>query len=1227
MANTNFFKFEGLSENFAKLYAELGAGNSCSVFGVQNTMRSAIVSNLKTKVLYLTADLTLAGLAVEQFEMMGRSAVMLPAVQDSFLYKKAQSNELYIKRTKALYDILNKNFDVVVMPVQALMSYLPNVNEFLSHTIKLKAGQNIDVHALEMLLVEAGYKKEELIFEEGQFSRRGEVLDIFPIGEKYPYRIDFFDTQIETIKVFDIVTQKGTKEVKGLKICPFSDLFLTEKELEMLKAQVEKLRKPLVGAASDANDSEISAANDSDISAASAANDSDISENRNENAIFNSMLDEIITRLDLKDRSYSLDPLASYLSDFRCSVFDYLEKAGEYTVVFDECKQIYDHLQSYDKENCERIKSLRDAGVLISGKLPCNFSIKEVLAMLENKTSLAFLKITNANKFFKSKAVFNFKTTPSQRYTHNLKEFAFDVKNYLMQNYRVFVFARDASQATSVKNVLLSHDITLPVNQAKCILDNTSILESGLYSGFVLPEEKVAVFGTYDIFPKKREDSKLKINKNHVFSVPKVGDYVVHHIHGIGLCEGVTKLSGSFGTKDYVVIKYHGGDTLYVPTSQMDLLDRFSGAENPKKLNKIGGQDFATIKNKVRESVKKLAFNLIELYAKRDKIKGFAFAEDNDLQREFENAFPFTETEDQLASIAEIKKDMEADKVMDRLVCGDVGFGKTEVALRAMFKAIMDGKQVAFIAPTTILSEQHYNTARARMQDFGIEIEVLNRFKSKQQTDKILAGLELGKIDLVCGTHRILSKDVHFKNLGLIVLDEEQKFGVEDKEKLKVEYPNVDVLTLSATPIPRTLNMSLSGIRDISIISTPPSERLPIQTYVLEFSEQLVRDAINREMSRDGQVFILFNSVEKIYTFAEKIRRIVPDCKILVAHGQMNAKQMEQVIYDFYHKKGDILICTTIIENGIDIENANTLIVYDADKLGLSQLYQIRGRVGRGSRLAYAYFTYEYNKVLTEEAYKRLDAMSEFCEFGSGFKLAMRDLEIRGGGNILGAEQSGHLQKVGYDMYSRLLAEAVKELKGEKVEEKQDVLIKVAIDAYVPDTYISTSEERMVTYKQIAATDSVEAAEKLKRELYSAYGAVPDVVNSLIEISLARQTAKKIDAVAVVSSGAEVDIVFDNKSQIASSDFLGEAIYKFRMNCSLDMTNQPTIRFYKERLCRENFELAKKFLLTAASIKEKKEQVSFVTLSWRKLRSQTFHLLSTAVLILDRKSNVSFVHV
>ncbi len=1160
MAKKTIFNFESLGKDFAKMINEIRAGNSCSIFGIQNSMRPAICNGLNKKILFLTADGVTAVARKEEFELLGMKTLYFPAVQDGFLFKKAQSNEFNLARTLTLFSVLKKDFDVVVAPITSLFSFLPSLKEFKEHILNLKTNQEITIEKLERLLTEAGYKKEELISAEGQFSKRGEIVDVYPVGEAYPFRIDFFDTVIESIKIFDIASQKGTKLVDEISICPCTNLFLDNDEIDDLKHRVSRLKKPAVTDGS-------------------------------EELIFNNFIDDILTRLELGDRSYSLDVLAPYLKDFRMSIFDYL-LGLDVVCVIDECKQVFDSMQGYEKEISERIKSLRQSGMLISGDNEPMFSSKEIVSNFEKQTSLAFLKITNANKFFNSKAVFNFKTIPCSKWTHNLKEFALDVKKYLVTGHRIYIFAGDDAGIESVKNLLSQHDISFDKKDCLNIFLNDSSLVSGkIASGFVLQDEKIVVIGTYDIFAKKRADSKLKANKSSVFNMPKIGDYVVHQVHGIGVCEGVTRLSGNLGTKDYLVIRYRDEDKLYVPTTQMDMIEKFAGSDTPKKLSKIGGQEFSAVKAKVKESVKKLAFNLLDLYAKREKIKGYAFSEDNDLQREFENSFTFTETEDQLLSIDEIKKDMQKPKVMDRLVCGDVGFGKTEVALRAIFKAIMDGKQVAFIAPTTILSEQHYNTARARMFNFGVNIEVLNRFKNKAQTDKILAGIATGDVDLVCGTHRILSDDVVFKNLGLIVLDEEQKFGVEDKEKLKNKYPFVDVLTLSATPIPRTLNMSLTGIRDISIISTPPSERLPIQTYVVEFSETLVRDAINRELARDGQVFILFNNVERIYSFSEKIRKLVPDAKILVAHGQMGAKEMEKVIYDFYHRQGDILICTTIIENGIDIENANTLIVYDADKLGLSQLYQIRGRVGRGSRLAYAYFTYEKDKTLSNEAYKRLDAMSEFCDFGSGFKLAMRDLEIRGGGNIFGAEQSGHLQKVGFDMFSKLLNEAVKELRGEKIENTNDVMVKIAIDAYIPDEYIATSEERMVAYKRISALDSTENVEKLKLELSESYGKLPKEVLSLIDVALVRKLAQKLCAVEILSFGNEVYIVFDKKENIIESELLADMIYRFRMNCSIDVSAKPMIKFAKEKTCRENFEIAKEFLLTANKYKEKRENL------------------------------------
>lgn len=1153
MKHTQIFELNKIDEKFAKLKKQVEAGNSCSIFGVQNSMRSAICEFLQKKIVYLASDQVRAEQIKSDFEVMGKKAVALTCPSDTFLFKRAESTELFERRTSAMFDIVCGDYDVAVIPVNALISILPKKQKFEQSIIELYAGLNLEIEELEKKLIFAGYRREELIDGRGQFSRHGEVVDIFPCNMDEPIRIDYFDTEIESIKILDLQTAKGTKDINSVKISPHSDLCLESEELTKIILKLEG-RKP--------------------------------NSNDNESVALSAKIDEVCLRVRLGERGYALSALLGVSAE-NSSILEYFDNK-ETLLVIDECKQVYDMLGVAYKDTSARIKELVTEKFTPLEVNESIFSQKKILDQIRSFVAVAFLKITNSNRFFDSDAVFNFDTKPAARYTHSLSGFYSDTRAMLSSGYKVFIFAGSKDGAKETKKMLSSHGIDLKILPSSAsIASESGIFESGYFQGFILSEQKIAVVGTYDIFAKKRKQARLSASRENVFSIPKVGDFVVHHYHGIGVCEGVTRLTGTLGTQDYVVIRYRDDDKLYVPTSHMDMLDRFSGAEKPARLSKIGGQDFAAVKKKVGESVKKLAINLLELYAKREKIKGHAFAPDNELMQEFDNSFGFAETEDQLSSESEIKKDMESGKVMDRLLCGDVGFGKTEVALRACFKAICDGKQVAFVAPTTILSEQHYNTAKSRMSDFGVKIEVLNRFKTQKETAKILSDIKSGKVDLVCGTHRIFSSDVEFKSLGLIILDEEQKFGVEDKEKLKNKYPDVDVLTLSATPIPRTLNMALTGIRDISVISTPPSERLPVQTFVVEYSDALLKDAIMREVSREGQVFVLYNSVEKIYTFAERLRRIVPDVKITVGHGQMRPRELENVIYDFYHKKSDVLVSTTIIENGIDIENANTLIIIDSDKFGLSSLYQLRGRVGRGSRAAYAYFTYDNGKVLTEEAYKRLDAMSEFCEFGSGFKLAMRDLEIRGGGNILGAEQSGHLQKIGFDMYSKLLADAVKELRGEKVEEQVDVMVKVKLDAFVPESYIASSENRMLAYKRISGTDSEELAQKLMLELSEAYGAVPTVVKNLILISLIRQQAGKVGAVEVAGDETNVSLIFKDKSQITHNSNIAEAVFKFRGNSVIDMNLRPLIKISGGKSCYENLQLLSKFLIYLIQLEQK----------------------------------------
>ena len=592
--------------------------------------------------------------------------------------------------------------------------------------------------------------------------------------------------------------------------------------------------------------------------------------------------------------------------------------------------------------------------------------------------------------------------------------------------------------------------------------------------------------------------------------MPKVGDYVVHETHGIGRCIALQKLNLNGTEKDYFVLEYLGGDKLYLPNEQADLISAYMGGDAQPRLHKIGGEQFAKIKQKVKEGVSKLAVDLLDLYAKREKIKGFVYSQDNYLYQEFENAFKHTETNDQLLAINDIKNDMHSTKIMDRLICGDVGYGKTEVAMRAIYKAVLDGKQVAFLCPTTILAEQHYQTAKERFNGFMVNVAVLNRFKTKSQQEQILKEVKEGKVDLLIGTHRLLSSDVVFKDLSLLVLDEEQRFGVGDKEKIKDLKKNIDVLTLSATPIPRTLNMALTGIRDISIIETAPRERIAVKTFVSEESDTLILNACKRELARGGQVLYVYNRVEHIYEQAERLKELLPNARIGVAHGQMPEKLLEQTIMSLYNKEFDILVATTLIESGIDLPLANTLIVIDSDRLGLGEMYQLRGRIGRSDRVAYAYFTYNPSKMLTADAYKRLDAILEYTELGSGFKIAMRDLEIRGAGNILGKEQHGHLEKVGYDMYCKLLESAIKELKGEKVKEIKPVKIDVAISALLPETYVEAEEDRVKLYSNISQIQTEDEYQSAISLLNETYGNMPNEAQNLLKIAYLKNLCVKL---------------------------------------------------------------------------------------------------------------------
>lgn len=1113
--------------------------------------------NASGKIFYITADRQTANRVYEDLkELTNGKASFLPVGTDISIYHTAQSNENNIERIKTIFNLVSGNTTAVVATADALFSFLPEVNRFKASITDLNVNQTIEISELKNRLVSLGYVPVTLVTGAGQFSVRGDIVDIFPTNTEYPYRLEFFDNLIESIKLFDPETQRSDTAVRKITICPYTNLLLTTDERKSVISDLEKLKTHRL-------------------------------KTREDNERLETVLSSLQERLENGEVGFSLDFLFPLARNNLSSIFDYLSK--EFCVVVDECKRVYDCLMTTEQNISMQKKELSGSGDALPVKESGYLSQSVIKQVLTDYAIVAHQKITNANRLFSPDKVFSFRFAPTVRYSSNLSEFVSDLAFWIMDSYKVLIYAGSDKKARELSHKLEANDVYLNIDsKAGFKSDASAIIPKFLSTGFVLPVEKIVVIGTYDLFPKPSKPLEL-LKKKTNFSVPEIGSFVVHRFHGIGRCDGVTKLTGSFGTKDFIVISYYGGDKLYVPIDQMDQLEKYTSPTEPKKLSKIGGAEFSAVKERVKKQIKEMAFSLLKLYAERETKHGFVFAKDDELQTEFENTFPYTETEDQLSAINDVKSDMEAGKLMDRLICGDVGFGKTEVALRSAFKAIVNGKQVAFIAPTTILARQHYNTCKARMEQFGVRVGVLDRFVSTKQATEIKKALKEHKIDLICGTHRVLGKDISFEDLGLVILDEEQKFGVEHKEKIKLEQKDVDVLTLSATPIPRTLHMSLTGIRDISVISTPPTVRTPIQTYVTEYSDALLKNVINRERNRNGQVFVVYNRVETIYQFKEKVQQLVPEAKIVVGHGQLSGVELEDVIYKFYNGEADCLICTTIIENGIDLPNANSLFVVESDRLGLSQLYQIRGRVGRGSRTGFAYFTYKKERVLSEESYKRLEAIAEFTEFGSGFKIAMRDLEIRGSGNVFGAEQHGHIEKVGYELYSKMLHNALLELKGKPVEEERDVQIKVNLDAYIPGNYIKDNETRMTIYKNISLISKATERDGIANELLDRFKTLPNPVENLIKIAYVKSLAKKLGVAEILMSSSVMKLTFFSNDDILKREGLNSTIAKYSRNVVLNFSPVATIVFKGATgNPQTDFEMLTKFLEDASDKVQKK---------------------------------------
>lgn len=1108
------------------------------VAGLSGSARTVVVASLyeqmKRPILFVTHNLL-------QAQKLYDDIVNLVSDQEVFLYPTNEliaaemsiaSPELRAQRIEALNHWSQNNNGILIVPVAGLRKFLPPKPLWKQHQLTLRVGEELDVTRLLHDFVTMGYVRTEMVATPGEYSVRGGIIDVYPLTERDPYRIELFDTEIESLRAFSLEDQRSRNKLQEISIGPATEIVLADDHYQRLADELQvRLAHSLKKLKND--EAKIK-----------------LSEN----------IGQEIEQLKNHQKPEQIFKYLEILYGQSASLLDYLPQNG--LVVVDEISRVQEMSESLDKEEAEWYTSL-----LSDGKIVHDLQISHTMQTLLHDhayqilyLSLFLRHVANTNP----QNIINISCKPMQNFHGQMHLLKAEVERWKKANYSILFLGADHERVKKLERVLEDYDI-----DSSLLTSDDSILQPGkvqiltgnLHTGFELAIQKIAIITEEELFNKvvKKTRTRQKLsNAERIksYSELRIGDYVVHVNHGIGKYLGIETLEINGIHKDYLHIRYQGSDKLYVPVEQIDLVQKYVGSEGKEpKIYKLGGTDWKRVKKKVESSVQDIADDLIKLYAEREAAVGYAYSPDGDMQREFDASFPYQETEDQLRSIVEIKKDMERPRPMDRLLCGDVGYGKTEVAIRAAFKAIADGKQVAILVPTTILAQQHYETLRERFQDYPVNIGLLSRFRTKKQQTETIKGIKAGTVDIVVGTHRLLSKEIVYRDLGLLVIDEEQRFGVTHKEKIKKLKTNVDVLTLTATPIPRTLHMSMLGVRDLSVIETPPENRFPVQTYVMEYNGSLVREAIERELARDGQVYFLYNRVEDIERKAEEISMLVPDARVTYAHGKMTENELESSMLSFLAGEYDVLVSTTIIETGVDIPNVNTLIVYDADKMGLSQLYQLRGRVGRSNRVAYAYFTYRKDKVLTEVAEKRLQAIKEFTELGSGFKIAMRDLSIRGAGNLLGAQQHGFIDSVGFDLYSQMLKEAIEDRKTDlKVDVKPTVEIDLEIDAYIPDNYISDGHQKIEMYKRFRGVENKEELAELEEEMLDRFGEYPDEVAYLFQIAEMKVYALQNGVGQVKQVKQEVSILVNEKE---SSTINGQAVFqlssKFGRAVSLGM--------------------------------------------------------------------------
>lgn len=1051
---------------------------------------------------------------MEDYRFYDRNVMAYPAKDLIFYQADVHGNQLAAERIKCLRRLVEGKPVTVVTTFSSLMTPQIPLSDWKEYLLTVRVRGHVEEKELAERLTDMGYEKNYQVEAPGQFSIRGGIVDIFDLTEENPYRIELWGDEVDSIRSFDVLSQRSLEKLSGVTIYPAGEMLLSGRRLREGMSRIEKEAKAFTGKLRK--------------------------EFRTEEAHrVETQIKEMTEQIFEFRNLLNLDAYVHYFYDNTVSFLDLFDR--DKTCVFvDEPARVREHADAVELEFRESMTHRLEKGYLLPGQMDLLYPVEKAAAKIERGRVVTLAALDMKSSLFKPDKKADIPVKSISSYNNSFEALVQDLKRYKKNGYRILLLSGSRTRAARLAEDLREQELPAfyTENPDRELQPGEIMTFYGrALKGFEYPLLKFAVISESDIFgadkKKKKKRKQYEGRKINDFHELKVGDYVVHENHGLGIYRGIEKVEVEKVVKDYIKIEYQGGGNLYVLATGLDVIQKYASADARRpKLNKLGTSEWNRTKKKAQEAAGEVAKDLVELYAARQQRNGFQYGEDTVWQREFEEMFPFEETEGQLLAIAAAKEDMQSSKIMDRLICGDVGYGKTEIAIRVAFKAVQEGKQVVYLVPTTILAQQHYNTFIQRMKDFPVRVDLLSRFRTSSEQKKTVEDLKKGFVDIVIGTHRVLSADVVYKDLGLLIIDEEQRFGVRHKEKIKQMKENVDVLTLTATPIPRTLHMSLVGIRDMSVLEEAPNDRMPIQTYVLEYNEEMVREAIVRELSRKGQVYYVYNRVHNIADIAASIQKLVPEASVAFAHGQMNERELENIMYDFINGEIDVLVSTTIIETGLDIPNVNTMIIHDSDSMGLSQLYQLRGRVGRSNRTAYAFLMYKRDKMLKEVAEKRLSAIREFTELGSGFKIAMRDLEIRGAGNLLGARQHGHMQAVGYDLYCKMLNEAVKNLKGASVEEDFNTTVDLDVDAYIPPAYIFNEIQKLDIYKRIAGIENQTECDEMKGELLDRFGHVPGEAENLFRIAMIRVNAHRLYLTEIRGRNGEIRFTFKEDAAV-----------------------------------------------------------------------------------------------